>query len=132
MKLLLYAGATRFRVGEDVTIQVTVFNDSYQPITLDPGLLVGPNPIPERFTGMPLPISVEPTVDEPREIILNPFCFYGRERTWNNLQAGQVTVTAYLVARRGSAWTPSGPADENDLLLRAEPLVLTISDRGDE
>ena len=102
MQLRLEASANEITSGESVAVRVVVLNDSYQPVTVDRRLLVGPNPVPEHpRQGLPFPVSLEPAFpDEERNLIyLNPWCLYGRERSWEHFPPGRVMVYAYLLQR---------------------------------
>ncbi len=127
MKLILRATKNSWNTNELVIVQVVVVNDSYEAVGLDRRLLVGPNPMPDKSPGIPMPISVEPAFpkEEQNMIMLNPFCFYGRERSWS-FHAGQVTFYGYLLSRAVDQLALEGPKDAEALALAAEPLVLVI------
>jgi hypothetical protein len=129
MQVSLAVEKDQFGLGETVTVRVVAINNSYEPAVLDRRLFVGPNPVPERATGAPFPVSVEPA--SPREeanlIVLNPWCFYGRERTFDNFPPGRVTFYGYVLRHRSDALRPEGPAEADAQLVSAEPLVITIA-----
>lgn len=128
MKLELVASKETWGTGEDVTVRLLALNDGYESAALDRRLLVGPNPIPESPRGLPLPVSVEPAFAEEDQnvVMLNPWCIYGRERTFPNLPAGQVTFHAYLLQRPADGLPPQGPTDPEATAAAADPLTLTI------
>lgn len=82
--------------SETCNLRVLLFNDSYEPTPISRNAFVGPNLRGLTSVGFPHPKSVEPTFGEQDEpLMLQPFTFYGRERTYNDLQPGEVEVTAY-------------------------------------
>src|SRR5262245_28211220 len=99
MQLVLDVDQTSAAEGITLTVRLIALNDEYEPVTLDRRLLIGPNVVPEQRAGSPLPVSREPAFpeDEQNEIVLNPWCFYGRQRTFDGLASGRVTVYAYLL-----------------------------------
>ena len=115
--------------GETITARILALNDSYEPVVLDPRLLIGPNPVPEHPTGLPIPVSIEPAL--PREgenrILLNPWCLYGRERTFETLPRGRVTFHAYLLRELSSALLPDRPGDPDALFDAAEAAAIVIA-----
>jgi len=106
-----------------VSIRVIALNDSFSPVDLDHRLLVGPNPA----TAPALPVSVEPSFPEEHKNIttLNPWCLYGRERTFEGLR-GEVTFHAYLLSRSEDALLVQGPGDATALLTSADPLSISF------
>jgi hypothetical protein len=127
MKLLLRAEKRTWSTGDEVAVQLVAINDSYEAVALDKRLLVGPNPVPARLEGIPFPVSLEPAFpkEEQNVVMLNPWCFYGRERSWK-LPAGRTTFHAYLLRRPVDGLPPEGPKDPEALAVAAEPLVLTV------
>lgn len=129
MKLVLESEHLAWRGGETVVIRLIALNDSYEAVTLDRRLLVGPN---ATFGArrMPLPIQLEPEFPDEahNHIVLNPWCFYGRLRTFSGLPVGQVTFHGYLLRWPEAALLSNGPVDPGALLAEAEPLVITIED----
>ncbi|MEE6273597.1 hypothetical protein [Georgenia wangjunii] len=101
-------------------VLLLALNDSYEPVTLDHRLLVGPN----AAGGAPVPVSVEPSqpADQDNLTVLGPWCVYGRLRSFPRAEAA-TTFHGYLV-REDSALLPDGPADPAHLVARAEPLVV--------
>jgi hypothetical protein len=127
MKLIVEAEKQVWFMGDVVRVRFQVLNDSYEPVVVDRRYLIGPNLV-YSDARMPPPIQVEPefSTQYKNQIILNPWCFYGRERTFSNLPAGQVTFYGYLLRRSEAAKLPTGPVDPTALLAEADPLVLTI------
>jgi len=121
-----------FISGQSVAVRVLVLNDSHEPVTIDRRLLVGPNPVPDAGAGSALPVSVEPAFpeDERNLVYLNPWCFYGRERSWGHLPPGRVMVYAYLLQRPARSLPPQGPGEPDALLAAASPLTLTVRASG--
>ncbi len=128
MKVLLDTDKQYFLEGEMVIIRVYVLNDSYQPAVLDRRLLIGPNPVPEPALEPPMPVSIEPTFPEEEQnlIILNPWCFYGRQRSFDSFLPGQVSFHAYLLRFSTKFLLPQKPKEPEALLVSAEPLKLNI------
>ncbi|MGH2355126.1 MAG: hypothetical protein ACRDJN_26245 [Chloroflexota bacterium] len=128
MQLTLETEKRTWRAGESVVVRLIVYNEAYEPVEFDRRLLVGPNPVPATPSGIPMPISLEPSLPRQaqNQITLNPWCLYGRQRTLDNLPPGQVTVYGYLLCRQEGTPTPQGPQDSDAMLAAAEPLVLTI------
>ena len=82
--------------SQQCALRAVLFNDSYEPVAVSRNAFVGPNIRGPAPGGFPAPESVEPTyggADEP--LTLQPFTFYGRERTFGGLQPGSVEVVAY-------------------------------------
>ncbi len=127
MKLMLEAEKREWSTNEVIRVRLLALNDGYDPAVLDRRGLIGPNP--GYFgTVRPFPIQVEPafSTEDQNQVILNPWCFYGRERTFSHLPAGKVTFYGYLVRESAAGLLPAGPADPANLLAEADPLVLTI------
>lgn len=129
MQLILESNKQVWRAGEAVTVRLLVLNDSYEVATLDRRLLVGPHPTPVGPVGSFFGVSLEPTFpqEEQNIVLLNPWCFYGRQRTFENLAEGQLSLYGYLLSKPSDALLPKGPVDADELLAAPEPLVLTIS-----
>jgi hypothetical protein len=110
------------RKGNDVVLRLVAFNDSSKPAALDRRLLVGPNGVVDGEE--PLPVSLEPPAKDKEQnfVLLNPFCLYGRERTFTVTKT--MTFHAYLVAKAGGGLLPDNPADKKLLVTAAEPLRL--------
>jgi hypothetical protein len=126
VKLILEAEKRVWRPGEMMTVRLLVHNDGYEPVVLDRRLLIGPNLMPA--SGNAPPVSVEPAFTEEarNQIFLNPWTFYGRQRSFPGQLAGPVFFYGYLLGRPGSGVLPKGPADAHALLAEAEPLMLTV------
>lgn len=131
MQVQLEVEKTTWRQGEAVAVRLLVLNDSYEPVTIDRRALIGPNPQAAAPSGLPLPVSVESDAphEEDNRVLLNPWCFYGRERSFDYLPPGQVTIYGYLLRRPGPGG-PAGPADPDDVLTAAAPIKLTIEAAG--
>lgn len=127
MKLILRSTKRSWSTGEEVTVQLLAINDSYKVVALDRRLLVGPNPVPSESSGIPFPVSLEPALarEEQNMVMLNPWCFYGRERSWK-LPTGQSTLYCYLLRWPVDTLLPHGPKDMEALALAGEPLVLRV------
>jgi hypothetical protein len=107
-----------------VAIRVLALNDSYEPVQLDKRLLIGPNVV----AGMPRPVAAEAGLPDEGDnmVVLQPWCFYGRQRSFEGV-TGTATFHAYLLrADTGGDLGPEGPLDESQLLAAAEPLVLEL------
>jgi hypothetical protein len=107
-----------------VTIRLTLLNDSYQPATVDRRLLIGPHPV---GSGVSL-VSREPAFAEERQniLILNPWCFYGRQRTFAHLPSGTIRFHAYLLKQGEDSLGPEGPQNPAAMFTAAEPLSVTL------
>lgn len=127
VKLILEVKKHVWNTDETVTVRLLALNESYEAVVVDRRLLIGPNLLPSTDR-IPLPVEVEPAFEqeEQNQIILNPWGFYGRERTFSDLSAGQVTVYGYLLREPADALLPTGPVAPDALLVKAEPLTLTI------
>jgi hypothetical protein len=123
VRLILEAGPDGELAGETLAVRVLALNDTYEPVSLDRRLLVGPNPVP----GPPF-ISVEPSSKEEAEnlVLLHPWCFYGRERKFDGLPPGRVIFHAYLMSHLEEDLLPDRPRNEAALALSAEPLAMEI------
>ena len=66
---------------------------------------------------------------EQNEVLLNPWCFYGRQRGFDGLPAGRVTVHAYLLEQPTDALLPQNPAAKGIGYLAAEPVEITVDGR---
>jgi hypothetical protein len=128
MQLRLEAEKKTWKAKETVTVRLVAYNEAYEPVEIDRRHLVGPNPVPEKPGGLPMPVSLEPAGrrKEHNQVLLNPWCFYGRQRVFDNLTAGKVTFYGYLLRDDTGRPTPKGPEDAGAVLAAAEPLVLTI------
>jgi hypothetical protein len=87
------------RSAEGCAIRALLFNDSYEPVAVSRNAFVGPNLQSVSPQGQPLPDSVEATFGGQEEpLTLQPFTFYGRERTFSGLEPGRVEITAHYRA----------------------------------
>ena len=69
-------------------LRAILFNNSYEPIAVLRSAFFGP-------TIANYPEAIEPTVESWEEVlVLKPFTFYGRERSYDNLVAGEMVVVA--------------------------------------
>jgi hypothetical protein len=128
MKLWLATERPSYRAGEPVVVQLFALNDGFRSVDLDRLMLIGPNPVVERPTGVPLAISIEPSV-EPADrnlITLNPFCIYGRQRVFDHLPSGTVVFHGYLLRAPSEQLLPDRPADAALLAAAAKPLTVVI------
>ena len=83
------------KASEECRVRVVLFNDGYSPVEVSRNALVGPNVEDSAATGAPRPDSVEPTFGGPDQpLTLQPFTFYGRERTFSGLALGEVQLRA--------------------------------------
>ena len=90
------------KASQEFSLRAVLFNDSYEPAAVSRNAFVGPNLRTVTASGYPQPESVEPTFGGPDEpLTLQPFTFYGRERTFNGLRPGEVDVTAYYRSADG-------------------------------
>jgi hypothetical protein len=112
MELILNVEQATDGQGATLTVRLMALNDSYEAVTLDRRLLIGPNVVPEHLAGASLPVSREPSFSkrEQNEVVLNPWCFYGRQRTFDGLPAGRVTIYAYLLEQPTDSLLPDRPA----------------------
>ena len=131
MKLLLDVEQATDGRDATLTVRLMALNDSYEAVTLDRRLLIGPNVEPEHVGGAPLPVSREPSFSkrEQNEVVLNPWCFYGRQRSFDGLPTGHVTIYAYLLEEPTDALLPQKPAADGIGYLEAEPVEITVDGR---
>jgi hypothetical protein len=128
MKLWLATERQSYRAGEPVVVQLFALNDGFRSADLDRLMLIGPNPVVERPAGMPLPVSIEPSI-EPADrnlITLNPFCIYGRQRVFEHLPPGTVVFHGYLLRAPSQQLLPDRPVDAALLAAAATPLTVVI------
>lgn len=106
-----------------VDVRLTVFNDGGEPVTVDRRLLYGPHP----GHGDLVMLAREPdAADESQhEILLNPLCFYGRQRRYR-YPAGEMTFHGYLVSQETDGLLPAGPADADKAVAIADPLTVVF------
>lgn len=91
MKIEISAGP---HAGPDgsFAVRTIIFNDSYEPVSLSRNSFFGPTEVATTASGMPMAESAEATSGTPDEpLTLQPFTYYGRERWFNNLAAGDHT-----------------------------------------
>ena len=112
-----------------VDVRLTVLNPSTEPVVLDRRLLYGPHP----GHGDMVMLASEPLAPKPSHhfVLLNPLCFYGRQRRYQ-YPSGEMTFHGYLVTERTDGLLPGGPTDRKKLAAGAEPLVVRFGrDRSD-
>jgi hypothetical protein len=104
-----------------VNVRLTVFNASLEPVVLDRRLLYGPHP----GRGDMVLLASEPKPPKPSQnfVLLNPLCFYGRQRRYQ-YPGGEMTFHGYLVTKRTDGLLPTGPSDRRKLAAAAEPLLV--------
>jgi hypothetical protein len=102
-------------------VRLTVFNAGTEPVMLDRRLLFGPHP----RHGDPVLLAREPNAPKASQelVLLNPLCFYGRQRQYQ-YSTGEVTFHGYLLTEQTDGLLPSGPAEPGKLAAGAEPLVV--------
>lgn len=84
------------RADEEVALRAVLFNDSFEPVEISRNAFIGPNVVAVTAQGFPHPDAVEPTFGQDEELVsLQPFAFYGRERSYDSLGPGEVEVTAF-------------------------------------
>ena len=112
-------------VGPDsdgnVDVRLTVFNAGTEPVEFDRRLLFGPHP----GAGEMVLLASEPSASKKSSavVLLNPLCFYGRQRHYQ-YPGGEMTFHGYLVVERTDGLLPAGPADASKLAAAAVPLVV--------
>jgi len=128
MKIILETDKQIYNFGDIVTVRLLALNDSYRPADIDRRLLIGPNIKTEPPMNPPHPLSVEPATSNEahNHLILNPWCFYGRQRTFQNLPQGNATFYAYILKQSYGLLFQDKPGDLSVLLASAEPLLVTI------
>lgn len=123
MKLLLELVPKETQPDGELAVRLLVLNDSYEPVRVDHRLLIGPN-----IASTPHPVSAEPSLPDEGDnlTVLNPWCFYGRQRPFGDGK-GSVTFTAYLLASDdGGALGAHGPVGDGEVVASAEPLIVEI------
>jgi hypothetical protein len=128
MKIILTTENQEISAGGTATVRLLALNDSYHPVTIDRRLLIGPNIITDPPVNPPHPVSIEPagSKEEANLIILNPWCFYGRQRSFQGLPQGSATFYAYLLQQPAASLLSERPGDSAALLASAEPLSIKI------
>ena len=105
------------------TVRLLVSNDSAEPVRLDRRLLYGPHPA----AGEPQLLATEPaTKRRDATVLLNPWCLYGRDRSFQYPKGQETTFHAYLLGREADGLSPSGPLDRTALAAEAPPLGVTV------
>ena len=130
MKLILKADKFLLQKNEKVVLRILALNDSYEAISLDRRLLIGPN-IVQVKNGVSFPVSVEPSlpVEYQNIVILNPWSFYGRERSFELTSQGKWTVFAYLLSQPSTSLLAEGPAHCDNRVISAEKIALDVFDK---
>jgi hypothetical protein len=131
MKLMLESDKDIGHIKEEFMIRLTALNDSYDIVSLDRRLLIGPNVVQEVENGVDFrPVSVEPSlpVKEQNIVNLSPWSLYGRERSFNMFKSGKMIAYGYLLRQQSKSLLPQRPGNVGDLLASAEPLILSITD----
>ena len=83
------------KASEECRVRALLINDGYQPVEVSRNAFVGPNVQELASTGSPRPDSVEPTFGGAEQpLTLQPFTFYGRERTFSNVAVGELKISA--------------------------------------
>lgn len=118
MRLILQP-ATDDAFPDATCVLLLALNDSYEPVTLDHRLLVGPNP---GVAGLPVSVQASAADERDNLTVLGPWSVYGRLRSFPRSEAA-TTFHGYLV-REDAALLPDGPADPDLLVARAEQLVV--------
>jgi hypothetical protein len=78
--------------NQPFSVRVILFNDAYEPVTVERNDFAGPN---VQAGGGLVPPHVEATKGQSdATFTLQPFTFYGRERELGPFAAGEVKVTA--------------------------------------
>jgi hypothetical protein len=128
MKIIIETDKADINTGESFTVRVLALNDSYRPVTIDRRLLIGPNIKTEPPMNPPHPVSIEPAnvKEEQNLIILNPWCFYGRQRDFQALPQGAAVFYAYILHSPSGSLLPERPGVAAALLAAAEPLRVNI------
>jgi hypothetical protein len=101
MRIEIYCPKS-IKASEECRLRAVLFNDSYEPVAVSRNGFIGPNVQESPSAGSPRPDSVESTFgggDQP--LTLQPFTFYGRERTFSGLRPGEVKVFARYRSKEG-------------------------------
>jgi len=81
----------------ECVVRVLLINDSYEPVAVSRNAFIGPN-----LTAQHAVQSVEPTYGGPDEpLTLQPFSFYGRERSLSLPPGESEIVASYRVGDGG-------------------------------
>jgi hypothetical protein len=129
MKIILDSEKREYSREKSVIIRIFALNDTYDPVVLDRRLLIGPNPVTNPAIEPPFPLSVEPAFQHETQnlVTLNPWCFYGRQRSFENFPRGTVTFYGYLLRSSQTPLLPDKPKNLNSLAASADPLAIKIS-----
>jgi hypothetical protein len=73
-------------------------------------------------------VSLEPNASTEAQnfVLLNPWCFYGRQRTFEALPPSRLVYYGYLLARQTASRLPQGPEEADALQVSAESLELVV------
>ena len=94
--------------GGEIRLRALLFNSGFAPLAVSRNAFVGPN-VTDLSPGAPRPASVEPTFGGPEEpLTLQPFTFYGRERTFDGVADG-ATMEAHYRPEGAAAISASRP-----------------------
>lgn len=94
LRIELHEQDTGSATGE-VRLRAILFNDGLAPMPVSRNAFIGPDVV-DASHGSPRPASVEPTFGGPEEqLTLQPFTFYGRERTFDNVADGATFEARY-------------------------------------
>ena len=80
------------KAGSDIPVRVLLFNDDFDPVDITRESFVGPNLTALEPKRPRYPDEVEEP-EETQNLTLEPFTFYGRERSFK-LEAGSYKVAA--------------------------------------
>lgn len=112
------AGPSRVRAGDTIALRAILFNDGYHPVPVSRNAFIGPSVGALHGEDIPMPLSVEPSFGHAEEpLTLQPFSFYGRERSFDGLRPGQYQIRA--------SYKPSEDDDE----LTATTVVTVVPER---
>lgn len=96
--------------GGEIRLRALLFNAGFEPLVVSRNAFVGPN-VTDLSHGAPRPESVEPTFGGPEEpLTLQPFTFYGRERTFADVADG-ATMEAHYRPAGATAISASLPVE---------------------
>lgn len=108
MRIEIDSPDTVSRSGE-LRLRAVLLNDSFEPVAVFRNAFLGPT-LRGDEPGPPRVESVEATFGEPEEpLILQPFTFYGRERSVSDLAPGDATVVASYRGPGGEELSASKP-----------------------
>ena len=102
---------THGAAGGKIGLRALLFNDGFEPLAVSRNAFVGPN-VSDPSHGAPRPASVEPTLGGPEEpLTLQPFTFYGRERTFEGVADGATMEAHYRSADGATEISASRPIE---------------------